>query len=141
MNFSEALREVESNNFDAMVNLASGFRLLFDIARQQGAVQALWKELALPENQEALLSHVKELAAKRQEPEDENPHDAAFVVYLWLLSLKNPEFASEAAEIIAKVPHCFWANDGARFYLQVGKPLSEAPDAADEVAVAKRAAG
>ena len=64
MNFEESLREIESVEFDVVLNLASGLRLLFVIARQQEAVHTLWKELSLPTNQETLLARIKKLASE-----------------------------------------------------------------------------
>ena len=123
------------------MSLASGFRLLFSFARQQEALQALWQELVLLANQEALLTRIKDLAAQEQDLQYENSHDVAFVMYLWLLSWKNPELALQAAEIISKVPKCAWAEDGARYYLEAHAPLSEAPDAPTGPALKERAVG
>jgi hypothetical protein len=129
MNFKEALREIEGDYFDTMANLASGFRLFFKIAREQEPLQVLWTELSSPENQTALQGRVKELAAKELDPQYANQHDIALMMYLWLLTLKAPELAQEAAELISKVPNCFWAEEGARFFLQHQRPFAGAPDA------------
>jgi hypothetical protein len=128
MNFSESLTEIESDNFAALVNIASGYNLFFSFAGQQNVVQELWKELASPTQQEALLKRIKKLAAEEHDLQYCNPRDVAFTIYLWLLSLRNPELAQQAAEVIAKVPQGGWMEDAAYFFLQTHKPLSEAPD-------------
>jgi hypothetical protein len=127
MNFDATLQQIESDDFAVTLDLASGFRVFWEIARQQESVIALWEALALPNHRLALLERVEYLAFQTPDIQYQNPSDIALAVYLWLLTHKDSELAKKAAGLILQAPQCSWAGQAAHFFLKNNRALSEAP--------------
>lgn len=67
-----------------------------------------------------LVARIHELANQSVDPRYRNQWDAAFTVYLWLLSAQCPAFADIAAEAVSKAQQCFWCTKLARYRLLDG---------------------
>lgn len=110
MNFEEATREVESLEFDARLNIASGLRLFLQIAQEEQAVSFLLSELKDREKLQALVSRVLELSHREIDSRYENPWDTPLAVYVWLISMKDFTLARIAAGAASLAPQCWWAT-------------------------------
>lgn len=122
MTFNEARREIESNEFAARINIASGIATLLAAASEEPAVRQLWTELLSDSSTLKLLVRVKELATENVDLRYRHPRDTALAVFLWLLSIRNHSLANIAAETISKVPRSFWAAALARQQLLLQEP-------------------
>ncbi len=110
MSFEEAIREVESFEFSARVNIASDFRTFLRAVSEQPAFHALFAELGRLDNGLRLITHVIEIARRPVNPDYENPWDTALTVFLWLISQRAPSFADLAAEAVSQAQQCWWAT-------------------------------
>lgn len=109
MTFDEALRDIESLEFAARVNIASDLRTFLRIAGDQESVRTVLSEIASEEKQQRVLSQALRLSRLQVDLRYENPWDSALAVYLWVLSLKVLPLAQVAAEAAVQAPRCWWA--------------------------------
>jgi hypothetical protein len=83
--FIEAMREIESPEFSLRLNYASSLKLLLRAAGAEAAVKNAFSYLVNSrDDRRTLLNRLIELSHKPPDSR-ENPHDAAMVVFLWLL--------------------------------------------------------
>jgi hypothetical protein len=117
MTFTEAMREIESHEFAARLNVASNFRTFLRAARQQRAVRILLNELDSPEKHQEVFFRVFELSRQQVDLRYENQWDTALAIYVWLISLKDPGLAKAAASVTTRAPQCWWAAKISRHIL------------------------
>src|SRR5271169_1782466 len=98
MNLREAREEIESADFAARVNVASGLSTLLEASKLEGAVVALWNEMISEEVTLRVLNRIRELAEESVDSRYRNPRDTALAVYLWLLVLRSPGLCDIGAE-------------------------------------------
>lgn len=123
MTFQEAMREIESHEFAARLNLASDFRTFLKIARDQKPTQALVGLLFEKQRQKVWLYHqelvyrIFELSQQKVDPRYENPWDTAFAVYIWAINLIDWDLSKLVAERISRIANCWWAQKISRHIL------------------------
>lgn len=110
MNFKQALAEIESDNFAAKVNLASDFNTFLRIAEDQDAIQFALQELDSKNEQLDVYLRIYEISKQTVDIRYENPWDTALTIYVWLLSMKNPDLAFSASKIVSQIGQCWWAE-------------------------------
>jgi hypothetical protein len=120
MNLREAREEIESADFAARVNVASGLSTLLEASKLEGAVVALWNEMISEEVTLRVLNRIRELAEESVDSRYRNPRDTALAVYLWLLVLRSPGLCDIGAETTLKAGQCFWSKHLARRHLLEG---------------------
>ncbi|MFZ0679663.1 hypothetical protein [Candidatus Binatus sp.] len=120
MNLREAREEIESTDFAARVNVASGLSTLLAASKLEGAVVALWNEMISEEVTLRVLNRIRELAEESVDSRYRNPRDTALAVYLWLLALRSPGLCDVGAETTLKAGQCFWSKHLARRHLLEG---------------------
>jgi hypothetical protein len=109
MTLDEAMKEIESHEFAARVNVASDLTTFLQAAQAEPSVNCLLEELDSPEMRPAVLSKVYELTQRQVDPRYENPWDTALAVYVWAMSLRDLDLAKVAAKEVVQVPQCWWA--------------------------------
>lgn len=109
MTFDEALRDIESLDFAARVNIASDLRTFLRVAGDQESVRTVANEIVSEEKQQRLLFEALRLSRMQVDFRYENPWDSALAVFLWLLSSKVPPLARVAAEAVVQARQCWWA--------------------------------
>ena len=111
MNANEVMHAIESPEFAARVNVASDFQTFLREASEQEAVSSLRRELASDDIRRRLCDRICQLARQQIDLRYENPNDTALTLYLWLLSLKEPQRAKRAAAVVvAHARQCWWAT-------------------------------
>ena len=108
---NELFKYIESDLFSANVNLASDLRTFLKLVRGQPEVEALRRVIKSQEARLHLLRRVCSLAGLEADVRYENPYDSALATYLWSLALVDHELACHAAEVIRRVPLCWWARE------------------------------
>jgi len=104
------LAAVESQDFSALVNLASDLKTVVRILAAQPPVQALAEEMSDAKVRAALSERALTLAQHPGEGDLEHRWDAAIAAYLWLLAGKDSEQATLVAAKILAAPRCWWAK-------------------------------
>jgi len=114
MNFKEAVREIESMEFNVRVNVASDLRHLLTIASKEICVGIAFSGLEEENNKKYLINRLINLASRKTDMRYENPYDTALVIFLWLFSYKNEKLARISAQTIIEAPQLWWASSLAR---------------------------
>lgn len=117
MSLNEIMKEIESHEFSAYLNVASDFKTLLRIAEKQEAVLDLLDELDFYEARQIILTRIIALSRIEIDPRYENPWDIPLTIYIWLLSLKDFDLANAAAEILAHLHQSWWAMRISRYIL------------------------
>lgn len=110
MTFDEGLRDIESLEFAARVNIASDLRTFLRVAGNQESVTTVLSELASPQKQQRVFSEALRLSRLQVDLRYENPWDSALAVFVWVLSLRALQLARVAAEAAVQAPQCWWAS-------------------------------
>lgn len=128
MNYTlkEAMSTIESHEFSAYVNAASGMRTFLQAVNQHNTTRKLLKELEDPIFCLQILNRVFELSRQQVDPRYENPWDTALAVYVLLLSWKDESLAKIAAEEVIHIPQCWWAMKVSRRILLEEKSHNDA---------------
>lgn len=117
MTFDEALKEIESPEFSARLNLASDFKGFFHAVELEKAIGIALSHLCLLSNMTKLLRRISELTRQNVDLRYENPWDNTLTVYLWILNVRDVNIAKIAAEKVAETPQCWWATKYAKHLL------------------------
>ncbi|MBD1856455.1 MULTISPECIES: hypothetical protein [Leptolyngbya] len=118
MKFDEVLRSLETTEFAAQANLASGYKTFIRFAYEHEAVTELLRKLSKSSRQRHLvLARIRHLAKKDFDLNYRNPWDVALATYMQTLSLVDLDLAQEGAAIVAKIPNCWWSNKTAQHFL------------------------
>jgi len=117
MNVVAAMRQVESHEFAARINVASDFKTFLRAAWSEEATQFLIESLDSADCQYRLLRRIAELSGASADIRYENPWDIAMAVYLWLLHHGKPILAQLAAENVSRAHRTWWAEKMARHVL------------------------
>lgn len=124
MTLDEALRDIESLEFAARVNIASDLRTFLRVAGDQESVRTVLSGITSEENQQRVLLETLRLSRLQVDLRYENPWDSALAVLLWVLSLKALPLARVAAEAAVQAPQCWWALRVAEGILRGSLPRS-----------------
>jgi hypothetical protein len=108
--FTEAVREIESHNLAARLNVASDLKSFLRAAKEQEAIRIILRELDSQEKRQQILLRTIELSRQKIDPRYENQWDTALTLYVWLISLKDLELAKIVAEVAMQAPQCWWAK-------------------------------
>ena len=109
MIMDDAMTEIESHEFSALVNVASDLSTFLSIAEKENAVLTLMKELDSPVEQQRLFWHTIELSMSSTDIRYENQWDTALALYLWAASFKNHRLAMLMAGVVSRASRCWWA--------------------------------
>lgn len=120
MNISEAMREVESHQFAARLNLASDLKTFLRAAKMEEGVTTLLEEMTSPDKRAGVLSRIVRISQNRVDRRYENPWDVSLAVYFWILTFTDLEFAKVAAQSIEHTGNCWWARQIADQLLSAG---------------------
>lgn len=126
MNAIEAMERIEGHTFSATVNLASDFPTFLRILTSQPEVQALADEMKSDRVTIDVCSRVREIAASPVEEGYEHSADSALAAYLWLLSTRDGDYSTKAAEAILECKQCWWARKMAEHVRSQKKPEKNA---------------
>jgi hypothetical protein len=118
----ELMLKIESDEFAAILNVASSFPVFLRVTDNEQVTKELIKQLLeYPENIWLVLKRSVELSQKEIELEYENPWDTALTVYLWVLSLTKLEAAQTAAAFVRQAKNGWWSTKFADSLLQNDK--------------------
>jgi len=109
MTMDDAMREIESHEFAARLNVASDLSTFLGIAEKESAVLTLFEELGSPAEQERVFLRTIELSMSSTDIRYENQWDTALTLYLWVTSLKNHALAILMAGVVSRAGQCWWA--------------------------------
>jgi hypothetical protein len=126
MNATEAMERIEGHAFAAMVNLASDFPTFLRILTSQPEVRVLADEMKSDRVMTDVFSRVREIAASPVEEGYEDPADSALAAYLWLLSTRDGDCSTKAAETVLECKQCWWARKMAEHIRDQKKPEKDA---------------
>ena len=107
---NRAFVELESIETSISLNSASGVRAFLNLAQTLESIEVVLREI---ENSEKCLVLLKRIVKFSNEVVDyryENKWDVPLALYTWLLSIKNFSLGAIAAEIVIKIPNCWWAS-------------------------------
>ena len=111
MNWQEALREIQSVEFDVNLNVVSGTNSFFRaVAREPAVIEAYQEMQKSGELREEVLGHIYDLAAQEVDPQYANPNDTPLAVLLWLTYFAAGDLAHIAADRVNHAPQCWYAN-------------------------------
>ncbi|MGK7926221.1 MAG: hypothetical protein AB4290_13425 [Spirulina sp.] len=106
----KTMETIEGYEFDALLNVASSFKMLKKIARKQTAFKDLVAFLTdSPENVWLVLKRTVDLSNQPIDPQYENPADIALTVYLLALSLVDLDIAETASSFVLQAQNCWWS--------------------------------
>jgi hypothetical protein len=109
MIMDDTMREIESHEFAARLNVASDLSTFLRIAEKEDAVLTLFRELDSPAEQQRLFLRIIELSMSSTDIRYENQWDTALALYLWAMSLKNRALAILMAGVVSRAVQCWWA--------------------------------
>ncbi len=118
----EHMLKIESDEFAAILNVASSFPVFIRAAYHEEVIKQLIKQLELPENIWLVLKRAVELSQKEIDLQYENPWDTALTVYLWVLSLTKLEAAQTAAAFVRQAKNGWWSTKFVNSLLQNAPP-------------------
>jgi hypothetical protein len=111
MTFIPAVREIESHEFSARVNVASGLRIFLASVASEEAVKGLSRLVA--KDRELAFKLLRRAGSRAQESVDqryENPWDAAVAASLWIVSNCYPELTAICAEVSQSLRQSWWTR-------------------------------
>jgi hypothetical protein len=125
----QLFRTIESPEFSATVNLASGFKTVLRIIESEKPVQELAAAARDPAVSAAIADRISALAGEHREDGYEHRADAALAAYLWLLEREDTRLAMIAASKLAEDRGFWWARKMAEFVLAGGgkRPSGSGP--------------
>jgi hypothetical protein len=89
-------------------------------------VQLLADEMKSDGVMSDVCSRVREMVVSRVEEEYEHPADSALAAYLWLLSTRDGDYSTKAAETVLGCKQCWWARKMAEHVQSQKKPEKDA---------------
>jgi len=107
---NRAFAELESIETSISLNTAGGVSAFLNLAQTLESIETVLREI---ENGEKCLVLLKRIVRFYNEVVDyryENKWDVPLALYTWLLSIKNFSLGVIAAEIVIKIPNCWWAS-------------------------------
>jgi hypothetical protein len=116
-NTDELFRTIETPEFSAMVNLASGFKTVLGIIESEKPVQELAGAARDPAVRGAIAERISALAAEQRQDGHEHPADSALAAYLWLLHREDARLAAAAASKLVERAGFWWARKVAELVL------------------------
>jgi hypothetical protein len=119
---TDLFERIESHQFSALVNVASGFKQFVKAVNTQDEVQRLRDAAMSPAASAAISARVEHLVEQISDTSFENPRDVALAVYLLALRGSHAPSLFPAAQRVLALPNCWWARQIA------DEILSSAPD-------------
>jgi hypothetical protein len=115
MNWTQALKEIESPEFDVTLNVVSNMRAFFAAAAKEPAALTLYGTMRTSgEAREEVLGRIHDLSQLEVDRRYENPNDTALAILLWVTNFAAPEFVQMAADLVDRAPQCWYAKKLAR---------------------------
>jgi len=132
MNWTQALKEIESPEFDVTLNVVSSLGAFFKAAAKEPAALTLYATMRTSgEAREDVLGRIHDLSQLEVDRRYENPNDTALAILLWATNFAAPELVQMAADLVDRAPQCWYAKKLARRILMpppVATGNSWAPD-------------
>ena len=126
MDWQQALKEIESHEFDARLSVVSSMRIFFRAAANEQSVKVLYDSLLQSgETREEVFGRIHELSHLEVDRRYENPRDTSLVILLWMISFAAPGMVELAADLVDRAPQCWYAKKLARRIL-VPPPVATA---------------
>jgi hypothetical protein len=111
MNLSDILQQIESRNFSANLNVASGLSVVRLGLKNDTIVQQLISDLQQsPDHQREVFQRVLALLKANDQPDYAHPYDAALAAYLYALNQVNADLTQQAIRHILQTPKLWWAR-------------------------------
>jgi hypothetical protein len=110
VNFSTALREIESHDFAARLGVANTTNMLFTLAQQEQSVKDLLSALEKRDEANRLLAHAVSILREQEDVRYRNSRDTAVAVYIWALKHTHPLLAKLLAAEVLGAPRLWWAR-------------------------------
>lgn len=115
MNWIQAIKEIESPEFDVTLNVVSSMRAFFAAAAKEPAALTLYDTMRTSgEAREDVLGRIHDLSQLEVDRRYENPNDTALAILLWVTNFAAPEFVQMAADLVDRAPQCWYAKKLAR---------------------------
>lgn len=123
--WEQTLATVESLEFSAQVNLASGLATALEILRDHASVKTLGNYVRRDlERVREILARVQVLATEPTELRYERPGDVALATYVFALATNLPHYLMHAAPHVRASDRLFWAK---KLLDHFSPPNKEAP--------------
>lgn len=110
MTFKKIMKEIESHNFAAYLNVVGNFENFINTIKKLELVWMLLEELNSEKKVQKLAKRVLDISGQKIDPKYENPKDIALSIYIWLISLKDLELAKMIAKTAIQIPQSWWTK-------------------------------
>lgn len=141
MSWKEALKEIESHEFAAKLNVVSSTQSFFGAASKQPAVLELYRHMIRSGDvREEALGRIHDLSGLEVDRRYENPNDTSLAVLLWLTHFSAPDYVGIAADLVDRAPQCWYAKKLARRIL-VPPPINTGNTWVEEPPLTRESAG
>ncbi len=119
MNLNDLFNTIESSEFDANINILSGFNTMLRAMENDDVLKQLVVELSeSSDNKRRIFQRLLELLPQNPNPEYAHPRDVALAAYLYVLHQVDRHLAHQAAERIRQIPGLWWARRLAQHILE-----------------------
>ena len=113
-NLTKIFDEIESNQFSAELNLASGYKMFLDIMNKNATFNLLCSMVSgtglFNGGCDAILERIKEIVNADFDKKYENPYDVALATYVLVLLKVDRKSGICAAQLISDEHQTWWAN-------------------------------
>ena len=105
------LQEIISNEFSVKLNIASSTKGFFDAAKEEPVIISMSRTMKESvKAQEEVFNMIYDLSRLEVDERYENPNDVALAVLLWLTLHAVPDNAQAVAELVYRIPQCWYAK-------------------------------
>jgi hypothetical protein len=119
MNLDNLLNTIESSEFDANINILSGFNTMLRAMENDDVLNQLIVELReSPDKKRRVFERLLELLPQNPHPQYAHPRDVAVAAYLYSLQQIDGELGHRAAEHVLQTPRFWWAGRLAQYILE-----------------------
>ena len=119
MELMPLLKQIESVQFAAQVDIASGFRVFQRALEKNEFVHSLLRYVQEhPQRQQKVYQRLLELLEMNDQPDYAHPYDPALTAYLYVLNAVDSALADSAAQRLLQTPQLWWAKKLASQILQ-----------------------
>jgi hypothetical protein len=119
MKLDNLFNTIESSEFDANINILSGFSTMLRALENDDVLMQLVVELSeSSDNKRRVFERLLKLLPENPHPEYAHPHDVAVAAYLYVLNQADVELGHLAAEKVVNTPTLWWARRLAKHILE-----------------------
>jgi hypothetical protein len=114
---------IESSEFDANINILSGFNTMLRAMENDETIKKLVDKLHnSPAENRLVFQRLQELLPQNPHPEYAHPYDVALAGYLYALNQVDTNIGNQAANQVLSTPKLWWSRRLARHILQTTVP-------------------